>query len=430
MSKKNISGDIAVLGLQWGDEGKGKLVDYLCEKFNAVVRFQGGCNAGHTIKIKDQTFKLSTIPTGILRENVLAVIGNGVVLDPVQLQGEIQGLKDLGIYVTKENFLIYENCHIITSSHKILDSLYDKDEVIGTTKRGIGPCYEDKVSRRGIRLSDIYKEQLLKKKVEKLVEHHNIIRSYYDVELADKDSILDELKYAGDYLRDFIVNPYKAIKILEEKNIIFEGAQGVALDIDYGSYPFVTSSNTNVGQVYSGSGFFTQDLKIIGVIKAYATRVGLGPFITEQSNNIGHTMSVIGKEIGTVSLRNRRCGWLDIVAVNQAIKISGTTSLALMKLDVLDSFDKISICVGYTYNGALFDYDSCVNHAIELDDLDPVYIEMDGWNGQSTSGISDLNMLPENAKLYIKKIEELTRRNVSIISTGANRQDTIFVGDF
>lgn len=437
---KMVNKSIAVLGLQWGDEGKGKLVDYLCDTFDAVVRFQGGCNAGHTIKVQGKTFKLSSIPTGILRAGVLAVIGNGVVLDPVQLREEIDVLNSYGIQVTKENFMIYSNCHIITSSHKILDSIYDKDDVIGTTKRGIGPCYEDKVSRRGIRISDLYQASLLEKKVERLVNHHNIIRKHYNIGLVEKSTILDELSIAAEYLRDFVIPPYKAIGILEKKDIIFEGAQGIALDIDYGSYPFVTSSNTNVGQICLGSGLYQANLKVIGVIKAYTTRVGLGPFITEQINDIGRTIGIVGKEVGTVSARNRRCGWLDIVAVNQAIKIAGVSCLALMKIDVLDSFDKIKICIGYRYkdrDNHVYQVDQYGIGDLETillditpDELEPIYIEIDGWRGESTIGISDFEMLPKNAKSYIKKIEELTNIDVSIISTGPQREDTIFVGDF
>ncbi|UAT43432.1 adenylosuccinate synthase [Anaplasmataceae bacterium AB001_6] len=420
----NLKHNVAVIGLQWGDEGKGKIVDYLSQHYDVVARFQGGNNAGHTIVINEQTFALSILPSGILRDNVVAVIGNGVVLDPWKLLKEIKYLKESGISVDSSRLMINSNCHIITSSHRELDSIYDKVKNIGTTKMGIGPCYEDKVARRGIRLCDLLNVDSLKEKINALIKHHTLIKKGYGVDsYKTYEEILEELLNVKDELLPYIKDNITILSKIEDKKIMFEGAQGIMLDLDFGTYPFVTSSNTIVPQVITGTGINTS-YKALGVIKSYTTRVGEGPFPTGQQNSLGDSLRIIGKEKGTVSSRDRRCGWLDIPLLRMTLKISKIDALILTKLDVLDSFDEIKICTSYSLNGTEYDIASST---IDCNKVEPNYITLPGWHNQAkTEKVTDFDLLPENAKSYIETIEKLLKIKVIIISTGSERKDTIF----
>ena len=415
-----------IIGTQWGDEGKGKIVDWLSSKADWVVRFQGGNNAGHTIKVDNSIYKLNLLPSGIIR-NKKCVIGNGVVLDPWALNNEILNLQKQGIKITKKNLFIAENVCLILPIHKIIDEINETsrgDENIGTTKKGIGPAYEDKVGRRAIRLCDLSSPDLLKKKLNKLINFHKPRLIENNIKI-DFSLIYNELLTIAKTIIEYNSPVWKQINEAGEKGdiILFEGAQGSLLDIDFGTYPYVTSSNTSSGQIFSGSGFgIKNNHTILGITKAYTTRVGSGPFPTELNNEIGEHLGNKGQEFGTVTKRKRRCGWFDSILVKQAIKISGITDIVLTKLDVLDELEVIKVCVGYKINNNNFDYlpfSESLQGCIE-----PIYESLPGWQ-TSTFGISSWDNLPVNAKKYIEFLENTIGLKISIISTGPERLETI-----
>jgi len=415
-----------VIGTQWGDEGKGKIVDWLSSKADVVVRFQGGNNAGHTIVIDDKIFKLNLLPSGIIRGKK-CIIGNGVVLDPWALIAEIKNLDSQGLNITNQNLLIAENVCLILPIHKIIDEINELsrgNEIIGTTKKGIGPAYEDKVGRRAIRLCDLHNKNLLEKKISDLVKFHSPRLNEYNKKI-DPDKLLSDLSNLSTYYRKFSSPVWKILNELGEKNkfILFEGAQGALLDIDFGTYPYVTSSNTSAGQIFSGTGFgIKKNHRVFGITKAYTTRVGSGPFPTELTNSIGEYLGQKGSEFGTVTKRKRRCGWFDINLVKQSVKISGITDIVLTKLDVLDDLEMIKICVGYTLNNETYDY-LPFNESEQLL-VKPIYKTLSGWN-ESTFGITKWENLPLKAQEYILFLEGLIDTKISIISTGPERNQTI-----
>ena len=424
--------NVAVIGSQWGDEGKGKIVDWLSNRSDVVVRFQGGHNAGHTLVIDGVTYKLSLLPSGIVRGGKLSIIGNGVVIDPWALAKEIKYITDLGIKVSPDSLMIAENATLILPLHQRLDSLRERasgDNKIGTTKRGIGPAYEDKVGRRSIRVTDLANKKTLVSKVNKLVDHHNIIlRGMGEKELKSEEVLKELILVSGGIL------PYKAriSSVLSEarkagKRILFEGAQGVMLDNDHGTYPYVTSSNTISPTALSGVG---QNLKalnfVLGITKAYTTRVGEGPFPTEQENEIGEELGKKGHEFGTNTGRKRRCGWIDAVMVKHAIETGGIDGIALTKLDVLDGFETIKICTGYVLDGKEIDYLPIASE--DQFNVIPIYEDIKGWS-DSTYGARTWNDLPAEAIKYVKRLEELIGCSVSLLSTSPEREDTILVKD-
>lgn len=424
--------NVAVIGSQWGDEGKGKIVDWLSNRSDVVVRFQGGHNAGHTLVIDGVTYKLSLLPSGIVRGGKLSIIGNGVVIDPWALAKEIKYITDLGIKVSPDSLMIAENATLILPLHQRLDSLRESasgDNKIGTTKRGIGPAYEDKVGRRSIRVTDLANKKTLVSKVNKLVDHHNIIlRGMGEKELKSDEVLKELISVSGGIL------PYKAriSSVLSEarkagKRILFEGAQGVMLDNDHGTYPYVTSSNTISPTALSGVG---QNLKalnfVLGITKAYTTRVGEGPFPTEQENEIGEELGKKGHEFGTNTGRKRRCGWIDAVMVKHAIETGGIDGIALTKLDVLDGFETIKICTGYVLDGKEIDYLPIASE--DQFNVIPIYEDIKGWS-DSTYGARTWNDLPAEAIKYVKRLEELIGCSVSLLSTSPEREDTILVKD-
>ena len=424
--------NVAVIGSQWGDEGKGKIVDWLSNRSDVVVRFQGGHNAGHTLVIDGVTYKLSLLPSGIVRGGKLSIIGNGVVIDPWALAKEIKYITDLGIKVSPDSLMIAENATLILPLHQRLDSLRERasgDNKIGTTKRGIGPAYEDKVGRRSIRVTDLANKKTLVSKVNKLVDHHNIIlRGMGEKELKSDEVLKELISVSGSIL------PYKArvSSVLSEarkagKRILFEGAQGVMLDNDHGTYPYVTSSNTISPTALSGVG---QNLKalnfVLGITKAYTTRVGEGPFPTEQENEIGEELGKKGHEFGTNTGRKRRCGWIDAVMVKHAIETGGIDGIALTKLDVLDGFETIKICTGYVLDGKEIDYLPIASE--DQFNVIPIYEDIKGWS-DSTYGARTWNDLPAEAIKYVKRLEELIGCSVSLLSTSPEREDTILVKD-
>jgi len=418
----------AIIGLQWGDEGKGKIVDFLADKFDAVVRFQGGHNAGHTIKVGDKTYKLSLLPSGIIRGK-FSVIGSGVVVDPVALFAEITKIENSGIKVTADNLAIADNACLILSVHRELDQFLEGkkgEKKIGTTGRGIGPAYEDRAGRRAIRICDLIDENILAERLDDLLFYHNLLRKSLGAEIATKEQIIAELKPVRERLLSHAKPAFEiAQKLSSFKAVMFEGAQGALLDVTYGTYPFVTSSNTMSGQIALGSCLGVSDLhKTIGILKTYTTRVGSGPFPTELSCEIGEFLRVEGKEVGTVTGRDRRCGWFDAVLVRQAIQLSSVKEVVLTKLDVLDKLAKIKICVGYKINGKAYDYLPQANHL--WSNIEPIYEELEGWQ-PSIIGIKNLEDLPKQALNYIKRIEDLCGVKASIISTGPKREETIIV---
>ena len=415
-----------VIGTQWGDEGKGKIVDWLSSKAEAVVRFQGGNNAGHTLKIKNKVFKLNLLPSGIIRGKK-CIIGNGVVLDPWALQEEILKLKKQGIKINSKNLQIAENICLILPLHKILDSINESNrgkESLGTTKKGIGPAYEDKIGRRSIRLCDLSNKKILKKKLDNLISFHSLKLKKSKMNINVK-KILKDLISIYKTLKKFSYPVWITINKLGKKNklILFEGAQGSLLDIDFGTYPYVTSSNTSSGQIFAGTGFgFKQNNKVFGITKAYTTRVGAGPFPTELNNKIGDYLGKKGKEFGTVTLRKRRCGWFDANLVKQSVMISGVENIVLTKLDVLDELDELKICIGYKINGKKFDY---LPFGEDLQSkAKPIYKKIKGWK-KSTYGLTKWSDLPSAAKNYIKTIEKIIGVEIAIISTGPERSQTI-----
>ena len=424
--------NVAVIGSQWGDEGKGKIVDWLSNRADVVVRFQGGHNAGHTLVIDGVTYKLSLLPSGIVRGGKLSIIGNGVVIDPWALAKEIKYITNLGIKVSSESLKIAENATLILPLHQRLDSLREGlsgDDKIGTTKRGIGPAYEDKVGRRAIRVTDLANEKSLSHKVNKLVDHHNIILRGMEEKELISDDVFKELVSITDKILPYMARVSSVLSEVRKagKRILFEGAQGVMLDNDHGTYPYVTSSNTISPTALSGVG---QNLKalnfVLGITKAYTTRVGEGPFPTEQENEIGEELGKKGHEFGTNTGRKRRCGWIDAVMVKHAIETGGIDGIALTKLDVLDGFETIKICTGYTLNGKVIDYFPIASE--DQFNVIPIYEDIKGWS-DSTYGARTWNDLPAEAIKYVKRLEELIGCSVSLLSTSPEREDTILVKD-
>ena len=424
--------NVVVVGSQWGDEGKGKIVDWLSSQADIVVRFQGGHNAGHTLVINKKTFKLRLLPSGVVRDGKISILGNGVVIDPWALIDEIADIKKHGVTVTPENFMISESASLILPFHKEMDEIREDaagKEKIGTTRRGIGPCYEDKVGRRSIRVMDLRSESNLDNRLENVLLHHNAIRQGLNKQIFKKDEIKKKLlKIAPDILKYaqpvwLKIDEYEK----ERKKILFEGAQGILLDVDHGTYPFVTSSNTVPAMAATGSGSGPDKIGyILGITKAYTTRVGSGPFPTELKNKIGEILGKRGKEFGTVTARKRRCGWFDGVLVRQTIKISGINGIALTKLDVLDELDEIKMCVGYELNGKKLDYLPAATE--DQFNIKPIYKTFPGWK-KTTHGIRNLNDLPDNAKKYIYALEDFIGAKVSSISTSPEREDTILIED-
>ena len=420
--------NVVVLGSQWGDEGKGKIVDMLTPNARAVVRFQGGHNAGHTLVVGDQTVKLQLIPSGILHDGVSSCIGNGVVLSPHALVKEMTGLLELGVPV-KERLRISDACPLLLPIHVALDQAREKargNAAIGTTGRGIGPAYEDKVARRAIRAVDLLHPEQLKTKLKTLIEYHNfMLTHYYEIEPLDANAMFAELLSLAEHFKDLITDVPLFLQQLRQDgaNIIFEGAQGTMLDVDHGTYPFVTSSNTTAGAVASGCGFGPCYLDgVIGVTKAYTTRVGGGPFPTELTGSLGEHIQIKGKEIGTVTGRNRRCGWLDLVGLRRAIMLNSITSICLTKLDVLDELSEIKICTHYAYHGQSLEVPP--TDIERLDDCVCEYHAMPGWQC-NTFGVTCWDELPEQAKDYIDFIEQMLGVPVDIISTGPERTQTV-----
>ncbi len=424
--------NVAVVGSQWGDEGKGKIVDWLSNRADVVVRFQGGHNAGHTLVIDGVTHKLSLLPSGIVRKGKISVIGNGVVIDPYALLKEIETVRANGVEISPDSLFIAENASLILSLHRQIDNMAEAARgkgKIGTTGRGIGPAYEDKVGRRAIRICDLVDEDLLSERVDGLLDHHNALRRGLGAQEVVKADLMKELLDIKDEILPFAKPCWKVLDQLnnDKKRILFEGAQGIMLDVDHGTYPFVTSSSTVAGQAYAGSGFGLGGIGyVLGITKAYTTRVGSGPFPTELNDETGQRLGERGHEFGTVTGRKRSCGWFDAVLVRQAIKIAGINGIALTKLDILDGFEKLKICVGYEYEGEKLDY---LPSSIKIQAaVKPIYEEMDGWS-ESTAGARSFDQLPENAVKYVRRIEELIETPVAILSTSPERDDTILVKD-
>jgi len=421
--------NVVVVGSQWGDEGKGKIVDWLSEQADVVVRFQGGHNAGHTLVVGGETYKLSLLPSGVVR-NKLSVIGNGVVLDPRALIEEIARLGTQGVKVTPENLRIAENTALILPLHQELDALRESGNSgtrIGTTKRGIGPAYEDKVGRRAIRLMDLADLPSLGEKIEGLLAHHNALRRGNGLEEFKAKAIYDELASVAPKVLPYMDTVWSLLdtKRREGKRILFEGAQGTLLDVDHGTYPYVTSSNTVAGQAASGSGMGPGAIDyVLGICKAYTTRVGEGPFPTEQLNDIGRTLGERGREFGVVTGRPRRCGWFDSVLVRQTARTSGINGLALTKLDILDGFDEIKVCVRYRLDGREIEYLPASASAQAR--VEPIYETVEGWKS-GTAGARSWAELPAQAIKYVRRIEELVDCPVALLSTSPEREDTILV---
>ncbi len=424
--------NVAVIGSQWGDEGKGKIVDWLSSEADVVIRFQGGHNAGHTLVIDGITYKLRLLPSGIVRKNKISIIGNGVVIDPWALLDEIEEIKSKGVNITVENLIISESANLILPFHKEMDEIREDaagKAKIGTTRRGIGPAYEDKVGRRSIRVMDLISEKNLNQRLETVLLHHNAIRKGLGKNVFKKDKLKEDLLKIAPEILKFSKPVWKKIYEFKKKNkkILFEGAQGILLDVDHGTYPFVTSSNTVASAAATGSGCGPNSINyVLGITKAYTTRVGEGPFPTELKNNIGEMLGTRGKEFGTVTSRKRRCGWFDGVLVRQTIKISGIDGIALTKLDVLDELDEIKICVAYEIDGKQLDYlPAAVEDQLKVK---PIYKSFKGWKSQ-TKGIREFDDLPENAKTYIKELEKFIEAKISSISTSPERNDTILIVD-
>ena len=424
-------GNVTVIGAQWGDEGKGKIVDWLASRADVVVRFQGGHNAGHTLVVGDAVYKLSLLPSGIVR-GTPSVIGNGVVLDPWALKAEVERIAAQGIAITPEVLTIAETCPLILPIHRDLDALREDASgagKIGTTRRGIGPAYEDKVGRRAIRVCDLAHLDALEPQLDRLCAHHDALRAGFGEPPVDREALRAELAGIADFVLPFARPVWMALDEASRagKRILFEGAQGVLLDVDHGTYPFVTSSNTVAGTTGSGSGMGPGAAGfVLGIVKAYTTRVGSGPFPTELNDETGQRLGERGHEFGTVTGRERRCGWFDAVLVRQAAAVSGITGIALTKIDVLDGFETIRICTGYRIGGKQFDH--LPAHAADQAGVEPVYEEIAGWSG-STAGARSWIDLPAQAVAYIRRIEELVRCPVALVSTSPQRDDTILIRD-
>jgi adenylosuccinate synthase len=424
--------NVAVVGAQWGDEGKGKIVDWLSERADVVVRFQGGHNAGHTLVIDGVTYKLSLLPSGIVRPGKLSIIGNGVVVDPWALDEEIAKLRGQGISVSRENLRIAGNATLILPLHRELDQMREAAAgagKIGTTGRGIGPAYEDRVGRRAIRVHDLANLVALGPKIERLLAHHNALRRGLSQPEIAAAEIARQLAEIAPQILPYSDAVWALLDDLrrEGKRILFEGAQGILLDVDHGTYPYVTSSNTVAGQAAAGSGLGPSSVGyVLGIAKAYTTRVGSGPFPTEQANEIGEKIGARGREFGTVTGRKRRCGWFDAVLVRQTIKVSGIHGLALTKLDVLDGLEKIDVCVGYRLGEKRIDRLPASEEAQKS--IEPIYETMEGWS-ESTAGARSWAQLPAQAIKYVKYLEELVECPVALLSTSPERDDTILMRD-
>ncbi|KQS84170.1 MULTISPECIES: adenylosuccinate synthase [unclassified Rhizobium] len=426
--------NVVVVGSQWGDEGKGKIVDWLSERADIVVRFQGGHNAGHTLVIDGTSYKLSLLPSGVVRPGKLAVIGNGVVIDPHALIAEIEKLDKQGVSITPENLRIADNATLILSLHRELDGIREdaasnSGTKIGTTRRGIGPAYEDKVGRRAIRVMDLADLDTLPAKVDRLLTHHNALRRGLGEAEVSHEAIMEELSSVAARVLPFMETIWLLLDRQRRKGarILFEGAQGTLLDIDHGTYPFVTSSNTVAGQAAAGSGMGPGALGyILGITKAYTTRVGEGPFPTELFDEIGQFLGEKGHEFGTVTGRKRRCGWFDAALVRQSVATNGITGIALTKLDVLDGLDELKICVGYTLDGVEIDH--LPASQAQQAQAKPVYITLEGWK-ESTVGARSWADLPAQAIKYVRQVEELIGAPVALLSTSPERDDTILVTD-
>jgi adenylosuccinate synthase len=424
--------NVAVIGSQWGDEGKGKIVDWLSERADVVVRFQGGHNAGHTLVIGNQTYKLSLLPSGIVRAGKLSVIGNGVVVDPWALLKEIETLRGQGVAVAPDNLALAENAALILPLHSKLDLLREEARgasKIGTTGRGIGPAYEDKVGRRAIRACDLQDLDSLPPKIEALLLHHNALLKGMGAPEVDGRELLNLLREVAPKITPFIRVVWKDLNEQRRSGarILFEGAQAVMLDIDHGTYPYVTSSNTVAGQIAAGAGIGPGAVGyVLGITKAYTTRVGSGPFPSELNDKIGETLGERGREFGTVTGRRRRCGWFDAALVRQSAKVSGIDGIALTKLDILDGFEELKICTGYTIDGGAVDH---LPAATQLQaKAKPVYESIEGWK-ESTRGARSWAQLPAQAIKYIRRVEELIEVPVALLSTSPERDDTILVTD-
>ena len=424
--------NVVVVGSQWGDEGKGKIVDWLSSQADIIVRFQGGHNAGHTLVIGGVVYKLRLLPSGIVRKDKISIIGNGVVVDPWALLNEIEEIKSKGVNISEKNLILSEAANLILPFHRELDEIREEaagKAKIGTTLRGIGPTYEDKVGRRSIRVMDLLFEKSLDQRLDTALLHHNTIRKGLGKELCNKDAIKDELLKIAPKILKYAQPVWKKINefISQKKKILFEGAQGILLDVDHGTYPFVTSSNTVAASAAIGSGCGPNTISyVLGITKAYTTRVGKGPFPTELNDNIGEYLGTQGKEFGTVTSRKRRCGWFDGVLVRQTIKTSGIDGIALTKLDVLDELEEIKMCISYELNGKKIDYlPASVDEQLHVV---PIYKSFKGWKSK-TSGIKKFEDLPENAKVYIKFLEKFIETKISSISTSPERMDTILIKD-
>jgi len=422
--------NIVVVGSQWGDEGKGKIVDWLSSKADIIIRFQGGHNAGHTLVVDGVTYKLKLLPSGIVRKNKISIIGNGVVIDPWALLEEIEQIEKQGIKITNKNLYIAENATLILPLHKELDGIREdakNTDKIGTTRRGIGPAYEDKIGRRGIRMMDLANKKNLSKKIDMILFHHNSIRKGLKKKLINKKKLLKDLNKISHKVLKYSKPVWKKINEFKKKRkiILFEGAQGMLLDIDHGTYPFVTSSNTVAGAAAAGTGCGPDTIDyILGIVKAYTTRVGEGPFPTELRNEIGNKIGRKGKEFGTVTNRKRRCGWFDAVLVKQTCTISGTRGIALTKIDVLDGIKDLYICVAYKLNGKKIDY--FPSSLQDQNRVRPIYKKFKGWL-TSTKGVRDWKNLPKNAQKYILFIKNYCGVKISSISTSPKREDTILL---
>ena len=425
--------NVVVVGAQWGDEGKGKIVDWLSERADVIARFQGGHNAGHTLVIDGEVFKLHALPSGVVRGGKLSVIGNGVVLDPWHLVREIAGLRDQGVTITPDTLMIAENTPLILPLHGELDRAREEaarpGAKIGTTGRGIGPAYEDKVGRRSVRVADLADAATLEARVDRALTHHNALRKGLGIDPVDRAGLIAELTEIAPDILQYAGPVWKAMteKRKAGKRILFEGAQGALLDIDFGTYPFVTSSNVIAGQAATGTGIGPGAIDyVLGIVKAYTTRVGEGPFPTELNDDDGQRLGERGHEFGTTTGRKRRCGWFDAVLVRQTCAVSGVNGISLTKLDVLDGFERLRICVGYDLDGQRLDY--LPTAADEQARVVPVYEDMPGWS-ESTAGARSWAELPAEAIKYVRRIEELIQCPVALLSTSPERDDTILVTD-
>jgi len=422
--------NVTVVGAQWGDEGKGKIVDWLSNRADVVVRFQGGHNAGHTLVVGNQVYKLSLLPSGVV-QGKLSVIGNGVVVDPWALLAEIEKLEGQGVKISPELLVVADNAVLILPIHGDLDKAREaqSSQKIGTTGRGIGPAYEDKVGRRAIRVADLADPESLRAKIDRLLTHHDALRKGLGMAPADPEALLAALLEVAPKV---LAYAQPAWRILDEKvkageRVLFEGAQGALLDVDHGTYPFVTSSNTMAGQAAAGSGLGPRSVGyVLGIVKAYTTRVGEGPFPTELDDEVGKHLSVVGREVGVVTGRARRCGWFDAVLVRQTIAINGIHGIALTKMDVLDGLKTLKVCIGYKIGDKTFDYlpSGMRDQAAAV----PIYEELDGWS-ETTAGARSWKDLPGNAVKYVRRIEELIGAPVALLSTSPDREDTILMRD-